>query len=370
MSIESLKDKTVIAMSGGVDSSVSALLLKQQNIDAVGVSMQVWDYRNNGGCDSKATCCSPDDFTDARLVASKIGIPYYVFDFEKVFKKEVIDKFISTYQEGETPNPCVDCNNKVKFLELRNRAKSFGCKNVATGHFARVKETDQGFHLLRGVDSLKDQSYFLYGIKQDELSETIFPVGEMTKEEVREKAREFGLNTAEKAESQDICFVSGSLNNFLVKIGGIKNREGFVVDKDGKVLKSHEGIQNFTIGQRRGIGLGGTTEPYYVTDIQKESNTIVVGPKKDLETEGFIIKDLNIVSPSLINKLKDNSNFEIDCIAQLRHRHSGEKVKVVFENGIATVKFLNSWAVVSPGQAGVLYDLDNNEVLAGGRIDK
>ena len=155
-------EQAVVAMSGGVDSSVAAMLLAEQGVPCVGISMQVWDYRNNGGSCTRATCCAPDDFTDARKVAAKVGIPYYVFDFEKTFRKEVIDTFVETYARGETPNPCIECNNKVKFRELRDRAKAFGCSHVATGHYARVKQSEQGWHLLRGLDREKDQSYFLY----------------------------------------------------------------------------------------------------------------------------------------------------------------------------------------------------------------
>ena len=175
----------VVALSGGVDSSVAAFLLAREGRSLVGVSMQVWDYRKNSSENSKATCCSPADFCDARRVASKLEIPYYVVDFEETFQREVIDTFVATYQKGLTPNPCIDCNSKVKFRELRERASSFGCSHVATGHYARIRKGDNGFHLLRGRDIDKDQSYFLYTCRQDELEKTLFPVGEYTKPEVR-----------------------------------------------------------------------------------------------------------------------------------------------------------------------------------------
>ena len=205
----------VVAMSGGVDSSVAAYLLAKTRVETgvqlVGVSMQVWDYKKNSAENSRATCCSPADFCDARRVAATLDIPYYVVDFEETFQREVIQRFVESYQRGLTPNPCIDCNSKVKFRELRERAKGFGCSHVATGHYARSTKSVAGFHLLRGRDLEKDQSYFLYTCRQEELEQTLFPVGDYTKPEIREIAREAGLLTADKPESQDICFVAGSV---------------------------------------------------------------------------------------------------------------------------------------------------------------
>jgi len=359
-------NKVVVAMSGGVDSSVAALLLHEQGVETVGVSMQVWDYRKNGGCGSKATCCSPDDFTDARKVAARIGVPYYVFDFEETFKKEVIDKFVYTYNQGLTPNPCIDCNSKVKFKELRNRALSFGCKSVATGHFAIIEQDADGFHLLRGLDRDKDQSYFLYNTTQEELSHTIFPVGHMTKEEVRNRAREAGLSTASKPESQDICFVSGTAKDFIVRIGN-KSPRGKFVDRAGKVLGDHDGIYQFTVGQRRGLGIGGTEEPLYVLEIDAANHQVVLGRKGELERDSFYVRELSWLAP---HYTRQPESFSFLAIAQLRHRHEGVPVQVkVLGDGRARVSFTESWATVSPGQACVFYDLENKEVLGGGRIE-
>ncbi len=358
----------VVAMSGGVDSSVAALLLRDQGYDCVGISMQVWDYRNNGGSCTRATCCAPDDFTDARKVAGKIGIPYYVFDFEKTFRVEVIDTFVQTYARGETPNPCIECNNKVKFRALRDRATAFGCSHVATGHYARVSHDEAGSHLLRGKDLDKDQSYFLYGLKQEELAQTIFPVGDMTKDVVREIAREAGLVTAAKPESQDICFVSGSVQDFLVRIGG-KKPTGTIVKKDGSVLGTHDGITNFTVGQRKGLKLGGLEDPLYVLEIDPAGNRVIVGSKADLEREEFYVKDVSWISPQILRTLQEGSLESIQVTAQLRHRHPGVKCEVKpAADGQLLVKFLDGWSTVSPGQAAVFYDLNNEEVLGGGRI--
>ena len=363
-----LANKVVVAMSGGVDSSVSAALLHQQGEDVVGVSMQVWDYRNNGGCSSKATCCAPDDFTDARMVAAKIGVPYYVFDFEKSFRKKVIDNFVDTYSRGLTPNPCIDCNNKVKFRELRDRAESFGCGKIATGHFARIKESSKGYHLLRGADAAKDQSYFLYGLSQAELANTIFPVGHLTKSEVRELAAEQGLVTAQKPESQDICFVSGNVQDFIVKLGG-KAPGGNIVNREGEVLGTHSGVQNFTVGQRRGLGVS-ASQPLYVIEINPDEKTVVIGPKSQLERESFQMSELNFIDPILSQEYaKGAFPMEFDCIAQLRYRHAGVPVKVkVDSKDSCQVFFDGDWSTVSPGQAAVFYDQSNSEVLGGGRI--
>lgn len=365
---QSTVDRVVVAMSGGVDSSVAALLLQQQGVPVVGISMQVWDYRRNGGCSSKATCCSPDDFTDARMVAARIGCPYYVFDFERTFQKEVIDRFVSTYRTGNTPNPCIDCNNRVKFRELRERAEAFGCKAVATGHYARIQTRSDGNHLLRGVDRAKDQSYFLYGLSQAELARTLFPVGEMTKAEVRAVAAEHGLSTASKPESQDICFVSGKVQDFLVRIGGALPA-GSIVNSTGAVLGQHDGIHLFTVGQRRGLHIDSANEALYVLELRAESNEVVVGTRDQLETETFRVHELSWVAPQIL-ALTTERKFEFRAVAQLRHRHTGVPVRVQVDQDLdmATVYFCGEYATVSPGQAAVFFDDANEEVLGGGRI--
>lgn len=356
--------RVVVAMSGGVDSSVAALLLAQQGYDVVGVSMQVWDYRNNGGCKSRATCCAPDDFSDARKVAAMVGVPYYVFDLEQIFREQVIDRFVSTYKSGATPNPCVDCNSKVKFRELRDRATSMGVPFVATGHYAQVRHDADGSHLLRGSDSAKDQSYFLYGCARSELASTIFPVGAMTKQEVREIARHHGLTTADKPESQDICFVSDTAKDFVTRIGG-RGLSGAVRTRNGKILGSHAGLHRFTVGQRRGLGvadsLSGDDGPHYVVELDPKTNSVIVGPRTELERTEFEVGE--------INWLIDPPQTPIDITVQVRHRHSGVAARL-FPNGLdrARIEFTDQWAVVSPGQAAVFYDPANIEVLGGGRI--
>ncbi|MCB0352719.1 MAG: tRNA 2-thiouridine(34) synthase MnmA [Bdellovibrionales bacterium] len=371
MSTPQLSDQPIVtAMSGGVDSSVAAALMAEQGLPIVGVSMQVWDYRRNGGCESRATCCSPDDFTDARQVAAKIGIPYYVFDLEEKFNKEVIQKFIDSYHEGETPNPCIDCNNKVKFRELRSRALSLGASGVATGHYARIEARGDGFHLLRGKDRAKDQSYFLYGLSQEELGLTYFPVGDFTKEEVRELARERGLITANKPESQDICFVSGTVEEFMSRHG--KTRPpGNIVTRDGKILGRHGGIHTYTVGQRKGLGVGGQEEPLYILEIDPERDLVVVGPKEALEQHCFYVSSPNWISPSLRDSLSKGLPFSFRSRVQMRHRHPGVLADIEIVPGALTkVSFVDEWSPVSPGQAAVFYDLENLEVLGGGKMER
>lgn len=355
-------------MSGGVDSSVAAMLLRAAGHQAVGVSMQVWDYRKNGGCQSRATCCAPDDFTDARLVAARIGIPYYVFDFEDNFRHEVIDRFVASYQKGITPNPCVDCNSRVKFKELRDRAESLGCGIVATGHYARIENSQGGHRLLRGIDRAKDQSYFLYGLRYEQLAKTIFPVGAMTKQEVRQHARQFGLVTAEKAESQDICFVSGSLSDFLVKLGTPKKRGKFI-SRAGQVLGEHDGVHNFTVGQRRGLNIGGSSEPLYVLELDISSNNVIVGQRSELARQEFFVRELNWIAPEITSVVESEERPDIEVIVQVRSRHEGTPARLNFiDRSTVKVIFLEEGCAISPGQAAVFYTPDNLSVLGGGRI--
>lgn len=361
----------VVAMSGGVDSSVAAYLLSKAGERVVGVSMQVWDYKKNSAENSRATCCSPADFCDARRVAAALDMPYYVVDFERTFQREVIERFVESYRQGLTPNPCIDCNSKVKFRELRERAASFGCSHVATGHYAQVERVADGYRLLRGRDMEKDQSYFLYTCRQDELERTFFPIGGYTKPEIREIAREAGLVTASKPESQDICFVAGSAHDFVATIGGRRPRGAFVT-KDGRKVGEHDGIHRYTVGQRRGLSLGGQSEPLYVIDIDPAADQVLVGPRDELKREGFSVGELHWVNPMLVRAAQAGSvAHEFESIVQVRSRHRGVRAKVsISASGACRVHWLEDWAAVSPGQAAVFYDLKNEEVLGGGRIER
>jgi tRNA-specific 2-thiouridylase len=234
---------------------------------------------------------------------------------------------------------------------------------VATGHYARIEKRGDAFHLLRGADTEKDQSYFLYGMTQEELAKTLFPVGHLTKEAVREEARSAGLVTADKPESQDICFVADSVSEFLIRIG--KPRKiGQITDRSGKILGTHDGIEQFTVGQRRGVRVGGQENPLYVIQIIAEKNQVIVGDRSELSRKSFLVNDLNWISPPI----STGQTTEFRALAQLRHRHRGVEVAVTVEAGIARCSFVNDWSTVSPGQAAVFYDLTNTEVLGGGRI--
>lgn len=373
--IQTAEGATVIAMSGGVDSSVAAVLLAESaRTDSsagalVGVSMQVWDYRRSGGSLSRATCCAPSDFDDARRVAGALGIPYYVMDLEEKFREAVIDPFIAQYRAGYTPNPCVECNRKVKFKELRRRSLMMGCARVATGHYAQIITGERGLELHRSVDRNKDQSYFLFALTHEELASTVFPVGHLTKPEVRACAAEAGLAIAEKAESQDICFVSGSVADFVRRHSPSANvpEGGKIVDVAGRIMGYHSGIHHFTVGQRKGLGLsGGNDAPLYVLEIRAETAEVVVGERSELERDGLLTTGMNWLIPP------PNDGTPLRCIAQLRHRHAGVEVEVVADaSGTgAVVRFVSGWAPVSPGQATVLYDISNQRVLGGGTTIK
>ena len=362
-------ERIVVAMSGGVDSCASALLLSEQGFEIVGVAMQVWDYRKNGGNASRATCCAPSDFDDAREIADRGGFPFYVFDFEESFHRAVIQPFVNSYLEGKTPNPCLDCNRKVKFHELRERASAFNAGKVATGHYAQIREKADGtFGLYTAVDTQKDQSYFLYALTQKDLASTLFPVGAMTKAQVRNYLSDRGFHLASKAESQDICFVSTSVSTFIERETGKKVSRGTFVDGGGEVRGEHDGVHQFTVGQRRGLGLSDKF-PLYVIDIDHETNNVRVGPKDDLEREDFYVSDVSWVS----GKIPD---APIRSRVKLRYRHAGVLCDIEpLGPTTARVVFRGEWTAVSPGQAAVFYsDTDEAdgcvEVFGGGRILK
>lgn len=361
------RERIVVAMSGGVDSCASALLLCDQGFDVVGVAMQVWDYRRHGGSSSRATCCAPSDFDDAREIADSRSFPFYVFDFEDSFYDSVIQPFVRSYLQGQTPNPCMDCNRKVKFRELRNRALAFGATKVATGHYARIRQKSDGLYgLYTSADKQKDQSYFLYALSQDDLATTVFPVGDMTKPEVRAYLEQHGFRLSSKPESQDICFVSSSVSSFIERESGVKPASGPVLNSRGEQLGEHDGVHNFTVGQRRGLGIS-ERFPLYVVDIDHEQNAVRVGPKEELERSEFYVEDVNWISGRV-------PSAPVRSRVKLRYRHPGVLCEISpLGSERAHLRFVDEWTPVSPGQAAVFYAPENEfddavEVLGGGRI--
>jgi tRNA-uridine 2-sulfurtransferase len=360
-SLNGSKNRRVLAaLSGGVDSAVAAALLVEAGYEVIAISMLLAGNAesHDGGC------CSIDDFQDARRVAEQLDIPYYVLNLRDAFRGRVIDVFTHEYLQGRTPNPCLLCNRDLKFDLLWQRARELDAHFVATGHYARVVYDQQSssYQLLRGTDQRKDQSYFLFTLSQTQLVRTLFPVGHLTKNEVREKARALGLRVAEKPESQDICFVpDGDYARFIEqRLATEQVKTGEIVDQDGQVLGVHDGIHRFTIGQRRGLRLGGLAEPRYVTRIDAQSGRVMVGIKDQLGTRGLIAKEVN-----WINGVQTE---EISVAVKIRYRHPALPAHVVPQAaGKAVVWFEKSSQAVTPGQAAVFYD--GERVLGGGWIE-
>ncbi|MBQ9156861.1 MAG: tRNA 2-thiouridine(34) synthase MnmA [Eubacterium sp.] len=349
--------KALIAMSGGVDSSVAAWLMKQAGWDCIGVTMKLYDNEDIG-MEREKTCCSLSDIEDARSVAYKIGIPYYVFNFKEDFREKVIDPFIRSYQCGMTPNPCIECNRHLKFEHLYRRAEALGCDVIVTGHYARITKDEEGYHLLKGLDGKKDQSYVLYSLTQDQLAHTCFPLGDYSKEEIRHIAQEQGFYNAAKRDSQDICFIpDGDYRSFIEETTGHKNVPGDFVDKEGNVIGPHKGYVCYTIGQRRGLGISAPS-PYYVIDIIPDQNKVVLGSNEDLFRTDLIADDFNWIE-----------DVEADELIKARIRyHQAEKEANVkkLEDGRVAVHFLEPQRAITRGQAVVIYRGDH--VAGGGTI--
>jgi tRNA-specific 2-thiouridylase len=350
-----MSERIVVAMSGGVDSSVAASLLVESGAETIGVTMRL--------SESGSRCCSLEDADDARRVAESLGIRFYVANYAEAFGLEVIEEFADAYLAGRTPIPCIACNKKFKFDHLLERAKAFGAKRVATGHYARVTHdplTGEA-RLYRAIYREKDQSYFLFSLSQEQLRGASFPIGEMSKQEVRERARSLGLATAEKPESQEICFVpDGNYADVVEKLRPEASmRNGEIVDESGAVLGQHRGIHRFTVGQRHGLGIS-SKRKLYVIRLDPGSRRVIVGNVSDLDCTGARVEEMNWISG---RAPRDSMRLRV----QVRHRHAAVLAKIdAIGEDAATVRFDEPVRAVAPGQAAVFYDADSDEEVIGG----
>ena len=348
--------KALIAMSGGVDSSVAALLTKQK-MESVGCTMRLYSPTDDSS-DAQSSCCSLEDVEDARSVCYRLKMPYYVFNFSYDFEEKIIKKFVDSYINGVTPNPCIDCNRYMKFDKLFDRMKQLECDYVVTGHYARIEQKDDKYVLKKALDDTKDQSYVLYSMTQYELSHTLFPLGNLRKSEVREIAEKNGFVNAQKKDSQDICFVPDKdYASFIEKYSGKVNPGNFI-DKNGNILGTHKGIIHYTIGQRKGLGISSST-PLFVCDINAKNNTVTLGQSEDLFSAQAKVSDFHLISG-------DPLKNEIKCKVKTRYRQKEQDATVYPTEYGAKIIFDIPQRAITRGQAAVLYDGDI--VLGGGVI--
>jgi tRNA-specific 2-thiouridylase len=357
-----MSSTVAVAMSGGVDSSVAAALLKEQGCDVIGITLQLWP-KGEADRDRHHGCCSLDAVEDARRVAARLDIPYYVLDVQEEFNNRVVEPFLQDYEQGRTPNPCISCNSEVKFDLLLRKARDVGADRLATGHYARIDRTEDGrCRLLRAVDPGKDQSYVLYGLSQEELSQACFPLGDWQKPAVREKARELGLVTADKPDSVEICFVTSGDYRDLLARRSTAAVTGEIRHLDGTVLGRHNGVWNYTVGQRSGLGSlpRGIVGPLFVLDIDAAARVVVVGPREALARRTLAVGELSFISGSA-----PADEFEADV--RVRYGAAPAPARVRLDGPRrAVVELHGPLSAASPGQAAVLHRAE--EVLGGGRI--
>lgn len=354
--------KVMVAMSGGVDSSVAAVLLKQQGYDVCGATLRLFDNEDIGVNDRTRTCCSLDDVADARSVAYKLNIDHYVFNFSELFKKEVINRFAKSYEKGETPNPCIDCNRYIKFTKMIERAQILDCDYIATGHYVkREYDSVSGRYLLKKAsDDTKDQTYVLYALTQEQLAKTLFPLGDLKKEDARILAENHKLINARKPDSQDICFVKdGDYAGFLEDVMGICSPGGDFIYKDGTVLGKHKGIIHYTIGQRKGLGIS-YSHPLFVLDKNPETRVVTLGENEDLFTDRLIADDVNLIATD-----KLTASVKVTAKARYSQKEAEAVVHPLGDNKVM-VEFKEKQRAVTKGQAVVFYDGDI--VVGGGTI--
>jgi tRNA-specific 2-thiouridylase len=362
----SKKGKVLVAMSGGIDSTVAALMLHHEGYEVIGITMKTWDYTASGGSKKETGCCNLDSFNDARMAAVQHGFPHYILDIREEFGSFVVENFVEEYMAGRTPNPCVLCNTHIKWRALLKRADALGCEYIATGHYGKVSPGGNGRYVLsKGIDETKDQSYVLWGLQQDLLSRTLLPLGNYRKTEIRQMAHDFGYpELAKKAESYEICFVpDNDYRGFLKrKVDKLEEKVqgGYFVDKTGKILGQHKGYPFYTIGQRKGLDIT-FGKPAYVTGIDPDNNTVVLGDEQDLEREEMVVRKINWIK-------YDGLAVETEAITKIRYKDSGSlSIIAPIEDGVS-VRFFEKAKGIAPGQSAVFYDGD--DVIGGGIIQR
>ena len=360
------KGRVLVAMSGGIDSSVAAVLLHEQGYEVIGMTMKTWDYASSGGTKKETGCCSLDSINDARHIAVSLGFPHYILDIREEFGDSVIDYFTNEYVEGRTPNPCVMCNTHIKWDALLKRADQLGCEFIATGHYAQIREENNRFIISKGVDALKDQSYVLWGVSQSSLARTILPLGHLTKAKIREMATERGfVDLVNKSESYEICFVpDNDYRGFLKRrIPELEEqvKGGNFIDTEGKIIGTHEGYPFYTVGQRKGLGKA-FGYPAFVTEIRKETNEVVIGKLEDLNRTGMYVGQLNL------QKYDSIPAEGLEIVTKVRYKDAGTAAFIQGLNGKIKVEFHEDVSGIAPGQAAVFYEGD--DVVGGGWILK
>lgn len=362
----STKGKVLVAMSGGIDSTVAALMLHKEGYEVVGITMKTWDYTASGGGKKETGCCNLDSFNDARMASVQHNFPHFILDIRDEFGSFVVENFVEEYLAGRTPNPCVLCNTHIKWRALLKRADALGCDFIATGHYAQVHQHTNGRYFIRkGIDETKDQSYVLWGLEQDLLSRTILPLGTYHKTEIRQMAHDFGYpELAKKAESYEICFVpDNDYRGFLKrKVDGLEEAVagGLFVDKEGKVLGKHKGYPFYTIGQRKGLDIA-LGKPAFVTHIDPQTNTVVLGDESDLDKEEMRVGKINWIKYEGVEE-------DSEVLTKIRYKDRGALSSITPEGGDVVVKFYGAVKGIAPGQSAVFYEGD--DVIGGGIIQR
>ena len=354
-----------MAMSGGIDSTIASLLLHEEGYEVIGITMKTWDYESSGGSKKETGCCSLDSINDARQLAVDCGFPHTVLDIRKEFGEFIIDNFVDEYIAGRTPNPCVLCNTHIKWEALLKRADMLNCEYIATGHYAQIRKENNRFVVSKGLDESKDQSYVLWGVKQECLKRTIFPMGKYHKKEIKRMALERGYKAlAEKSESYEICFIPDNDYRAFLKrrVEGLQDKVkgGNFISTNGKILGTHDGYPFYTIGQRKlGVSLG--PNPTYVVGIDPEKNTVTVGTKEDLQKQEMFIKDVNYLK---YDKIVDG----IKCLVKVRYKHKGAMATITNDGPYLKVLFHEKVEGIAPGQSAAIYEYE--DLIAGGFIMK